>query len=151
MNAEQKQRIAHEISNWRNAAQGGIEEFKSTGERMAALLQELVDAPEPDPVGYATTSLHGSFGIGDIDGCKYVKPGTILYARPPTPAEAPADVARDAARYRWLQRSNWYVGPDSFYCTEGGDLVEYNDKNVSAENLNAEIDAAIAAEKGGTQ
>ena len=63
--------------------------------------------------------------------------------------ERDPELVRDAARYRWLQWSNWYVGPDSFYCTEGGDLAEYNDKNVSAENLNAEIDAARAAEKGG--
>ena len=47
MNAEQKKRIAHEISNWKNAC--NCRAVQLTGDRMAALLQELVDgydAPE---------------------------------------------------------------------------------------------------------
>ena len=72
-------------------------------------------------------------------------------AAAPTPAEAPADVALDAARYRWLLDSNWYVGPDSFYCTGGGELEDYQNKNNSAESLDAAVDAAIAAKKGGAK
>ena len=41
MNAELKQRITHEISNWRNAAQGGIEEFKSAGGPRNRLLRRV--------------------------------------------------------------------------------------------------------------
>lgn len=44
MNADQKRRIAHEISNWKNAC--NCRAVQLTGDRMAALLQELVDAPE---------------------------------------------------------------------------------------------------------
>ena len=65
----------------------------------------------------------------------------------PEPAEAPADVARDAARYRWLRNSNWYVGPESFYHAEGGDIVGYQNENYSAENLDAVVDA-VRGEKG---
>ena len=54
MNAEQKKRIAHEISNWRNASQGGIQDFEATGDRMAALLQELIKQPASVPVAYMT-------------------------------------------------------------------------------------------------
>ena len=45
MNAEQKKRIAHEISNWKNAC--NCRAVQLTGDRMAALLQELIDAPTP--------------------------------------------------------------------------------------------------------
>ena len=47
MNAEQKKRIAHEISNWNNAKNDPSAQI--TGDRMAALLQELIDAPEQAP------------------------------------------------------------------------------------------------------
>lgn len=44
MNADQKKRIAHEISNWKNAC--NCRAVQLTGDRMAALLQGLIDAPE---------------------------------------------------------------------------------------------------------
>ena len=47
MNADQKKRIAHEISNWKNAC--NCRAVQLTGDRMAALLQELVDAQEALP------------------------------------------------------------------------------------------------------
>ena len=47
MNADQKKRIAHEISNWKNAC--NCRAVQLTGDRMAALLQELADAPEVLP------------------------------------------------------------------------------------------------------
>ena len=47
MNADQKKRIAHEISNWKNAC--NCRAVQLTGDRMAALLQELIDAPEAEP------------------------------------------------------------------------------------------------------
>ncbi len=52
MNADRKKRIAHEISNWKNAC--NCRAVQLTGDRMAALLQELVDEPEPEPVAYVT-------------------------------------------------------------------------------------------------
>ena len=135
MTPEQKQRIAHEISNWRGY---DLQESETVTEselagmcsKMAALLQELVDAPEPEPFGYfkaepfgwtdcAETDdgsialytappapsvpdgwKHDCAGIMQndvelwLDSCPHCgKPKT--YAAP-TPAEAPADVARDA-------------------------------------------------------
>ena len=48
---------------------------------------------------------------------------------------------KDALRLDWIISSSWYVGPSNFYCTEGGDLVEYEDRNTS--NLREAIDAAM--------
>ena len=112
------------------------------------LLQEVVDAPEPEPVARVTGYYAGYLTIATVDG-RVLPAGTALYLAPPapTPAEAPADVARDAARYRWLRNSNWYVGPESFYHAEGGDIVGYQNENYSAENLDAVVDA-VRGEKG---
>jgi hypothetical protein len=57
MNADQKKRIAHEISNWKNAC--NCRAVQLTGDRMAALLQELVDAPEPEPVAVIDNAAPG--------------------------------------------------------------------------------------------
>ena len=54
MNAEQKKRIAHEISNWKNAC--NCRAVQLTGDRMAALLQELIDAPAPSVPDVATAT-----------------------------------------------------------------------------------------------
>lgn len=57
------------------------------------------------------------------------------------------EVARlkaDAERYRWLRKSRWYVGPDDFYCGEGGDMNEYENHNCQAERLDAAIDAELS-------
>ena len=45
MNAEQKKRIAHEISNWKNAC--NCRAVQLAGDRMAALLNELLAATNP--------------------------------------------------------------------------------------------------------
>ena len=62
MNADQKKRIAHEISNWKNAC--NCRAVQLTGDRMAALLQELIDAP----AGSSSLIYHG-------DGTCTLKPG----------------------------------------------------------------------------
>ena len=59
-------------------------------------------------------------------------------------AEAPADVARDAERYRWLREENAKLNL-GFYVGNGTDWVGAN----LDEAIDAAIDAAIAAEKGG--
>lgn len=46
MNEEQKQRAINLIAGWRAVF------WRDAGNDMAALLQELIDAPEPEPVGY---------------------------------------------------------------------------------------------------
>lgn len=151
-------------------------------EQAKALLQELVDAPGPEP--FAVIHLDGSFvhvefkqpiaGTGKFevyaapsvpDGwrdvlehcigplnialytiqthsncesateaeaeCRYALSGIQrMLAAAPTPAEAPADVARDAERWRALPQF----------------LEEFQ---IPYLRLVEKIDAAIAAEKGG--
>ena len=89
MNADQKKRIAHEISNWKNAC--NCRAVQLAGDRMAALLQELVDAPEvlpatnpsqisssAEPFGYFKAE---PFGWTD---CAETDDGAIaLYTAPP--------------------------------------------------------------------
>jgi len=75
MNAEQKQRAADLLSAWRATA------YALHGDRMAALLQELVDAPEPEPFGYFKSE---PFGWTD---CAETDDGAIaLYTAPPAPS-----------------------------------------------------------------
>ena len=83
MNAEQKQRIAHEISNWRNARNDHSSQI--TGDRMADLLQELVDAPETEPVARVTGYYAGYLSIATVDG-RVLPAGTALYAAQPAPS-----------------------------------------------------------------
>ena len=152
MTADQKQRANGLLSAWRATA------YALHGDRMAALLQELVDAPEPKSCGWiraideAMVTHH--LGVADIaddyeaakkklntllclnqdigeyfsakapapsvpDGWKHDCAGILANdvelwvdscphcgkprpAAAPTPAEAPADVARDAARWQML-------------------------------------------------
>ena len=96
MNAEQKHRAAELLSAWRATA------YALHADHMAALLQEMVDAPEP--------------------------------------AEAPADVARDAERLDWLLRN--LPGDALRYCV--GVLSDTSD----GKEFREAIDAAMS-EKGG--
>lgn len=165
---------------------------------MAALLQELMDAPTPKPFGYFKAE---PFGWTD---CAETDDGAIaLFAAPPapsvpdgwkhdcagimqndvelwldscphcgkpktdaapTPAEAPADVARDAERYRWLrthglQRAWVSLGTDfegdnfaSFRCEfnlpEPPNLPYEDDEGLpwADKDFDAAIDAAIERE-----
>ena len=183
MNADQKKRIAHEISNWKNAC--NCRAVQLTGDRMAALLQELVDAPEPEPVARVTGYYAGYLTIATVDG-RVLPAGTALYLAPPapsvpdgwklvpveptpepfgyfkaepfgwtdcaetddgaialfdvppapTPAEAPADVARDAELLRKLKHSI------------GQAKISGNDWRRELELMSSMIDAAMS-EKGG--
>jgi len=83
VNAEQKKRIAHEISNWKNAC--NCRAVQLTGDRMAALLQELIDAPETEPVARVTGYYAGYLSIETIDG-RVLPAGTALYLAPPAPS-----------------------------------------------------------------
>lgn len=58
-----------------------------------------------------------------------------------------AELRKDAGRYRWLRDSAWYVGPDEFYCGEGGDMNEYENHNCQAETLDIAIDTAMEQAK----
>ena len=126
MNAEQKQRAAELLSAWRATA------YALHADRMADLLQELVDAPEAEPFGYFKAE---PFGWTD---CAETDDGAIaLFAPPaPTPAEAPADVARDAELLRKLKHSI------------GQAKISGNDWRRELELMSSMIDAAMS-EKGG--
>lgn len=160
MNTEQKQRAADLLSAWRATA------YALHGDRMAELLQEMVDAPEPKSCGWIRAideaMVTHYLGVADIaddyeaakkklntllilnqdiggyfsakapapsvpDGWKlapfepddemvdaacdagglfrvdFVRAFKAAMLAAPTPAEPPADVARDAERYRWLR------------------------------------------------
>ena len=83
MTAEQKKRIAHEIGNWKNAC--NCRAVQLTGDRMAALLQELIDAPETEPVARVTGYYAGYLSIETIDG-RVLPAGTAVYTSPPAPS-----------------------------------------------------------------
>ena len=103
---------------------------------------EMVNAPAPSVTG---EELQAAFDRGlkagnEQNDAQQVEIHRLhdLIAAAPTPAEAPADVVRDAARYRWLRTYNTAKHPavtEAFF--------------LGDESLDAEIDAAIAAEKGG--
>lgn len=62
MNTEQKLRAAELVSEWHTHYPEYV------GDRMAALLQELVEAPEPEPVGYLYTNVQsGESHVSDTD------------------------------------------------------------------------------------
>ena len=97
MNAEQRQRASQLVRS--------RTEEKAIGEAFA-LLQELIDAPEPEPVGEAV----------DFNGWRIVRwkgdesdfqVGTKFYTSPPAPAApVPARLVWDAERHQWLRTYN---------------------------------------------
>ena len=78
MTPEQKQRAAQLLAEW-NA------NLDDAGRDMAALLQELVDAPEPEPVARVTGYYAGYLTIATVDG-RVLPAGTALYLAPPAPS-----------------------------------------------------------------
>lgn len=79
MTAEQKQRAAELLAAWRATA------YALHADRMVALLQELVDAPAPEPVARVTGYYGGYLSIATIDG-RVLSAGTALYLAPPAPS-----------------------------------------------------------------
>ena len=79
MTAEQKQRAADLLAAWRATA------YALHADRMADLLQELVDAPEAEPVARVTGYYAGYLSISTIAG-RVLPAGTALYLAPPAPS-----------------------------------------------------------------
>lgn len=101
MNAEQKQRAKDALQKWHSRNDDSPREYQSA-ELMTALLQELVDAPEPEPFGYFKDE---PFGWTD---CAETDDGAIaLYTAPPAPSVP--DGWKNAAE--WL-RNNYQDYPN---------------------------------------
>jgi hypothetical protein len=78
MNAERKQRAKDLIVAWKSTA------YALHADRMAALLQELVEAAEVEPVAKTTGYYSGHLTISTVDG-RVLPAGTALYLAPPAP------------------------------------------------------------------
>lgn len=80
MNADQKQRAAELLAAWRATA------YALHADRMADLLQELVDAPEAEPVA-EVAEVSGSIAPTIVwFGEKQYPVGTKFYTAPPAPS-----------------------------------------------------------------
>ena len=78
MTPEQKQHAIALVKAWGKTAYG------MHADAMAALLEELINAPESEPVAYATGYYAGCLSIATIDG-RVLPAGTALYLAPPAP------------------------------------------------------------------
>ena len=177
MTPEQKQRAIKLIAGWRAVF------WRDAGNDMAALLQELIDAPAPsvpDEFYNAVTNLSveleelvaetsGVYGLHlngapspweeILEGGRFERISSLhvvqnlLAAQQP---EQPADLVRDAERYRWLRDPSTDVATvidkkvgwreyDEQTKTGGYGIYEYR----GGDELDAAIDAARAAQKGG--
>ena len=66
MNAEQKQYARDLVASWRFARNQSAGVY--TADNLAALLQEMVGVPEPEPVGYLYTHVQsGEYHVSDYD------------------------------------------------------------------------------------
>ena len=101
MNAEQKQRAQNALWFWQGSKND--HEAQLAGGKMAALLQELIDAPEVDPVATVTGYYGGHLSISTIDG-RVLPAGTALYLAPPAPSVP--DEELQAAFDRGLKAGN---------------------------------------------
>lgn len=102
MNADRKKRIAHEISNWKNAC--NCRAVQLTGDRMAALLQELIDKPEE----IAPAELIGLPPVGELQidaepapSLPVAHPDDIAVDRFAAAMKTKMDKSRAVGRYGW--------------------------------------------------
>ncbi|WP_052163038.1 hypothetical protein [Pseudomonas aeruginosa] len=84
----------------------------------------------------------------ELSQCASALPGTY-YMDPPDGGnvsipEQIRRMAKDAARYRWLIASAWYVGPEPKGDTEA---VSWHDHNDTMHGVTTAIDAAIEGAK----
>lgn len=102
MNAEQKERAIQLITTWRTRSiTTRPDESAVYGDCMTDILQELVDAPEPDPFGYFKAE---PFGWTD---CAETDDGAIaLFAAPPAQS-VPVEPMENIALNEWLDKTEW--------------------------------------------
>ena len=150
MTPEQKQRAMQMLRRFSQANPRTLHADNAAVD-MAALLQELIDAPEPVPFGYFKSE---PFGWTD---CAETDDGAIaLYTAPPVPI-VPGDVARDAALYCAVQRAcaelpeGWEIRIELersagivILVNPDGEDVDYSyDHEYMASDINDAIDAAL--------
>ena len=133
---------------------GGIEFNKRYGYKFNEAIEALRTAIQHAEAQQAATGEP----VVDVrcEGCGYMTHhrehmGCVRAAKQHThPAPSvPADVVRDAERYRWLRNEvvDWYVGPS---CATYNDVVcegEYKDLSAGGVALDSAIDAAMLAAK----
>ena len=82
MNAEQKHRALTLLDIWYSINDSSQREYQAA-ELMAYMLQELIDAPEPQPVGYLYTNVQsGEYHVSDYDD-DYRGPERVLWCIEP--------------------------------------------------------------------
>ncbi|MDG3690062.1 hypothetical protein L5B99_00860 [Pseudomonas aeruginosa] len=109
--------------------------------------QEFMVATSPDVVLWLIAEVERL--EAELSQCAIALPGTY-YMDPPDGGnvsipEQIRRMAKDAARYRWLIASAWYVGPDPEGDTEA---VSWHDHNDTMHGVTTAIDAAL---EGATQ
>ena len=147
MNAEQKQRALSALDELGRSEPG---EELTSALMMAQVLRELI---AEQPASVPDEQLQAAFDRGLKAGNEQSVAQQIEIHKlhdslaAPQP-EQPTDLVRDAERYRWLkaraQKDTSYdrFGPDGCHWSIGF-------YGKSAQSLDAAIDAAMAAEKGG--
>ncbi|MFG8478994.1 hypothetical protein ACEOUU_06980 [Pseudomonas aeruginosa] len=110
-------------------------------ERLNALLKA-------EKYAYKDKQKHYEWLEEDLKECASALPGTE-YMDPPDGGnvripEQIRRMAKDAARYRWLIASAWYVGPEPMGDTEA---VSWHDHNETMHGVTTAIDAAIEGAK----
>ncbi|ANA73657.1 hypothetical protein [Pseudomonas aeruginosa] len=108
--------------------------------------QEFMVATSPDVVLWLIAEVERL--EAELSQCAIALPGTY-YMDPPDGGnvsipEQIRRMAKDAARYRWLIASAWYVGPDPEGDTEA---VSWHDHNDTMHGVTTAIDAAIEGAK----
>ncbi|MDG3958930.1 hypothetical protein, partial [Pseudomonas aeruginosa] len=103
--------------------------------------QEFMVATSPDVVLWLIAEVERL--EAELSQCAIALPGTY-YMDPPDGGnvsipEQIRRMAKDAARYRWLIASAWYVGPDPEGDTEA---VSWHDHNDTMHGVTTAIDAA---------
>ena len=128
--------------------------WRDAGNRMAALLQELIDAPEQ--AGVPVCRVSGYFGgyltVETIDKAAVLPNGMALYAAPQAPA-VQADL-RDAERWKQIATVAHCGGLAGLSESDALVLIRRLtlpvwDKSKTHKEYFAVIDAARAAQKGG--
>lgn len=102
-----KEMAAEMLLRW-NAATSDVEE-DGVGYDMSELLQEIANAPEPEPVAYVTGYNNGYPTIAPINSALCMAIGTALYSAPPAPsvpdvlpATNPSQISSFTEPVEWL-------------------------------------------------